>query len=145
MNSPIQLIDRKFTVISLSSQTAESDESEYDIGHLHAVRQDKEDPTHWQAKFGVRIANPENSRAHYVGEIVVVGTFTLAESFPQDKAEQMVYLNSGAILYGAIRELVISLTTQSIHGELVIPSIDARTFLPSKEDSSDDPPMTQQK
>jgi preprotein translocase subunit SecB len=72
-----------------------------------------------------------------VGEITVGGSFVLSEKFPADKAEAMVSLNAGAILYGAIRELVISLTSQSVHGEFILPTLDARTFLPSTEEKEE--------
>lgn len=139
MQSPIQLLTRKFLEIELHAQPVKEGEDEFDVSHMIVVEQNEEEPTLWRSKVGVLIENiSEDQLAPYVGEIIVVGTFELSEQFPEEKAEQMVYLNSGAILYGAIRELVLSLSSQSIHGELILPTIDARSFLPHPEASKED-------
>jgi preprotein translocase subunit SecB len=131
MHSQIQLLGRKFLDIELHPQSTRGKENGCETSHMIVVIQDEEDATRWRTKFGIKIENiSEDEPAPYVGEIIVAGTFELAEDFPAEKAKQMVYLNSGAILYGAIRELVSSLTSQGIHGELILPTIDARTFLP---------------
>lgn len=132
MQSPIQLLSRKFINIQLEAQpTEKGTDHSFEVSHLITVLQSEEDPTQWNTKFGVRIENkPDEETAQYTGEIIIAGHFTLDAKFPKEKAEQMVYLNSGAMLYGAIRELVTSLTSQSIHGELILPAIDARSFLP---------------
>lgn len=137
MQSPIQLNGRKFLEIKLQAHAIEGNSDNFDLSHRIAVVRDEEEPTHWRTKFGIRIENkPDQQSARYTGEITVVGQFSLAKEFPEEKAEQMVSLNSGAILYGAIRELVLNLTSQSIHGELLLPAIDARSFLPVKEDQA---------
>jgi len=139
MNSPIQLLSRKFLDIELHSQSLDGGKKGFDMSHMIAVVQDAEEPTHWRVKLGVRIANKEEEQsAPYLGEITIAGHFQLAEDFPTEKAEQMVYLNSGALLYGAIRELILSLTSQSIHGELILPAIDARSFLPKSEEKKEE-------
>ena len=140
MLSPIQLISRKFLDIELRPQSKRGKESGFTTSHMIAVLQDEEDPTRWRTKLGIRIANlDEDHHAPYLGEITIAGTFKLSQEFPEEKAKQMVHLNSGAILYGAIRELVLSLTSQSIHGELILPAIDARAFLPETEKKDEEP------
>ena len=131
MLSQIQLLSRKFLDIELHPQSTNGNKNGFETSHIIVVLQDEEDPTRWRTKFGIKIENMSTDQpAPYVGEITVAGTFKLAENFPAEKTKQMVYLNSGAILYGAIRELVLTLTSQSIHGELILPTIDARVFLP---------------
>ena len=134
MQSPFQLIGRKFIDIRLESHPIEGSDHSFEISHMITVVRDEEEPTRWRTKFGVRIENkPDQKTARYTGEITMAGHFSLDQEFPEENTEQMVYLNSGAILYGAIRELVLSLTAQSIHGELILPAIDARVFLPEDE------------
>jgi preprotein translocase subunit SecB len=138
MQSPLQLISRKFIDIELHPQERQDGPNGFRMTHMIAVDQNTEEPTHWKAKVGVKIENKEGDNpASYVGEITVGGSFVLSEKFPADKAEAMVSLNAGAILYGAIRELVISLTSQSVHGEFILPTLDARTFLPSTEEKEE--------
>ncbi|MDB4354096.1 protein-export chaperone SecB [Akkermansiaceae bacterium] len=134
MLSQIQLISRKFLDIELHPQSTQGKENGFETSHMIVVLQDEDDPALWRTKFGIRIENIDDDQpAPYLGEITIAGTFKLDEEFPKEKAEQMVYLNSGAILYGAIRELVLSLTSQCVHGELILPAIDARIFLPETE------------
>ena len=140
MQSAIQLQNHKFLKIELNAQKFNGDNTQYKLSHALTVQPNEDDSTRWQARLDLRIANEsEDTISPYIGELSIAGHFTLAKDFPQDKAEQMVHLNAGAILYGAIRELVLTLTSRSIHGELILPTIDARTFLPEKRESENPP------
>lgn len=135
MQSAIQLKNHKFLKIELNAQEFDGDETHYKLSHSLMVQPNEQDATRWQARLDLRITNDsEDTTSPYVGELSIAGHFTLDEDFPEDKAEQMVHLNAGAMLYGAIRELVLTLTSRSIHGELILPTIDARTFIPKKPD-----------
>jgi len=136
MQSAIQLQNHKFLKIELSAQECNGNEAQYKLSHSLIVQPDQQNPTRWQARLDLKIDDDsEESTSPYIGELSIAGHFTLAEDFPQDKAEPMVSLNAGAILYGAIRELVLTLTSRSIHGELILPTIDARTFILEKKES----------
>ncbi len=138
MQSPIQLINRTFLNIELHPQVQDADVCGFGLSHMISVDQNDDDPTLWRATVGVRIEDKaENQPAPYVGEIRSAGHFKLDPDFSEVKAVDMVHLNAGAILYGAIRELILSLTSQSVHGELVLPTLDARCFLPKREDEED--------
>ncbi len=85
---------------------------------------------HWHVILGVKFGPIDNkSTSHFKGEIVMEGLFDIANDFPEDKVKDLVKMNGSAILYGAIREMMIILTARSNFGPLELPTIDARVFL----------------
>ena len=91
------------------------------------------DPTLWSARLDVRFSPQEEMSAPYQGDFAVGGDFRIIADFPDEEVEEMVRLNAGAILYGAIREMVMTLSARSVHGKFVLPAIDTRIFLKKEE------------
>lgn len=141
MNSAIQLLNHQFAKIELYPTDADSPQGPLEGTHtLSTRRSHNEDDSLWMAKLSLNFnhSDPGNP-APYTGSIDVVGTFKLHPDFPEDQRVKMVSMNAGAILYGAIRELVLNLTARSLHGMMNIPTIDARSFLPkdTKSETAD--------
>ena len=137
MHSPIQLIDEKILRINLDTRQVESETSELVFSHAISACEREEQKGTWLVRLDVHFKpEPAATSGPYIGEIAVVGIFSLAEDFPAAKAKEMVYLNGGAILYGTIRELLTNLTSRAIHGAILLPTLDARCFIPSKEQSA---------
>lgn len=68
----------------------------------------------------------------YKAAVVVRGLLELSPGFPDDAPiEQIVRLNGGSLLMGAVRELIMTLTARSEWGPLELPAFDARMFLTS--------------
>lgn len=131
MLSPIQLEEHKILRIHFDTRVIEGDSAPLVFRHaLTAARQD-EHGARWLVRLDVEFM-PETGEktAPYLGEIAVVGVFTLAPDFPNEKASDMVHMNAGAILYGTARELLSSITARGIHGPIMLPTVDARCFLP---------------
>ncbi|MCX6865341.1 MAG: protein-export chaperone SecB [Verrucomicrobia bacterium] len=105
----------------------------------HAKREN-----HWYVSLNVAFAGKDSSKANYKGQIEFEGIFDIHPEFPEDKTDDLVRMNGGAILYGAVREYVLGLTARSKHGPFEMPTIDARMFLkapePSKEPESETKP-----
>ena len=136
MQSPIQLLDQKILRVYLDTQEIKGDSLELEFGHaINVMPRDEEEGT-WLVRLDVQFKSGKNTdAAPYIGEISVVGIFSLDASFPADKAEEMVHLNGGALLYGMARELLSNLTSRGIHGAIILPTLDARCFLPSDDNS----------
>lgn len=136
MHSPIRLLDQKILRVYLDTQEIKGDFSELEFGHaINAMPQDDQEGT-WLVRLDVQFKPAANTNtAPYFGEIAVVGIFSLDASFPAEKAEEMVYLNGGALLYGMARELLSNLTSRGIHGPILLPTLDARCFLPTGENN----------
>lgn len=90
------------------------------------VRRCKE---HWHATLSVSFGTQGSDHSNYQGQIDFEGIFDVHPEFPAEKTEEMVRMNGGAILYGAIREMVLNLSSRSKHGPFELPTIDARMFL----------------
>ena len=135
MISPIQRISQKFTHIEIIPNTGDDIDAENQWGgHSFVVEHCESDPQVWFARLSVQLKDKdEEHKSPYHGVIEVVGQFKLDECFPEETASDMVHMNAGAILYGAIREIVYSLTSRSLHDEAQLPILDARCFIPSPE------------
>jgi len=131
MHSPIQLIDHKILRVYFDTQEIKGDEAELSFSHAINVMPRGEQNGAWLVRLDVQFKPAANmDTAPYIGEISVVGIFSLDTEFPAEKAEEMVHLNGGALLYGMARELLSNLTSRGIHGPILLPTLDARCFLP---------------
>lgn len=104
---------------------------------VHMALKTRKGKDHWHVTLDVSFAPQDSGNANYRGQIEYEGMFDVHPEFPEEKIEEMVRMNGGAILYGAIREMVMNLTSRSKHGPFELPTIDARMFLK--------PPLTSQK
>jgi len=141
MKSAIQLIEYKWLDIEFHPQGIDGEPGEASIQHALNVERSPSNPQNWLVRLDVLIEDSDSDRpTPYVGQLAIGGHFELPEDFPEDKACDMVHFNAGAILYGAMRELVLTLTSRSIHGSFTLPSIDARSFLPVEENTPQEKP-----
>lgn len=82
-------------------------------------------------QVGLEIAlGPENDekRQPYAIELIAIGIFHVDPDFPDP--EKLLRLNGAAILYGAAREFIITITSRGPWGPVTIPSI---SFLRSED------------
>ena len=98
----------------------------------------------WHVWLKVAIGPKMPEPANFSAEVEFEGLFDVRPDFPEDKVNDLVRMNGGAILYGAARELLLNLTARSNHGPFELPTIDARMFIgqpkPQKEPSADPAP-----
>jgi preprotein translocase subunit SecB len=131
MLSPIQLVEHKILRIHFDTRKIEGDSAEMIFSHAISASPQNEEGTKWLVRLDVQFKpDPNKNDVPYIGEIAVVGAFTLPDDFPKDKASEMVHVNGGAILYGTVRELLTSITSRGIHGSVMLPTVNAGCFLP---------------
>lgn len=139
MQSAIQLLEHKFTLIELHPAPSGDPTGSQSGSHAVLVQPFDEELKIWNVRLRIELLNAEEGNpAPYCGTFEVVGRFQLTEDFPKEQENDMLHLSGGAILYGALRELILNLTARSLHGEATIPTIDARSFIPKKEDAAID-------
>jgi preprotein translocase subunit SecB len=131
MHSHIQLLDYKILRIHFDTRSAEEQPSEIEFSHATKIFRAEEQGNTWLVRLDVQFRPAAEKSATYFGEIAVVGTFSLAADFPADKAESMVFMNAGSILYGMAREILSNITARAVHGPLLMPTLDARSFIPA--------------
>lgn len=127
MLSPIQTL--RHYVHSVDFNPAK--EVDRDIeGDLDILLKSVEEDGNWNVILGVKFGNEEGESAiPYHGKIVIKGIFEVVEGFPEDKIEDLVHMNGGAILYGAVRELFVLLSSRSEEGAFELPTLDAKFFI----------------
>lgn len=87
MQSPIQLLSRKFINIKLEAQpTEQGTDHSFEVSHLITVLQSEEDPTQWNTKFGVRMKTSQTKKQLNIQEKSLLQVISpLMQSFPKKK------------------------------------------------------------
>jgi len=84
--------------------------------------QDK-DGTWWVAVgFATDPQADAAQRCPYDLDMRAMGIFSIADTVPADRKEEIVYENGAALVYGAIREMVATVTSRSLAGKLMLPT-----------------------
>lgn len=77
----------------------------------------------WAVMLGFVSTNEKSDvLCPYEIDIQAVGTFSVALNFPEDKVEKLVYENGTALIYGAIRDMVVNITSRSSPGPIILPT-----------------------
>jgi hypothetical protein len=84
---------------------------------------DKDDPRQFALKFRIALENKIGKAAPYDVDIEVAGVFSIISDMPAADREDFVRVNGCAVLYGAIRDQVLTLTSRSARGALMLPTV----------------------
>ena len=87
----------------------------------------EDNPRRFQVTLKIAIQPKPNAQPAYTGEIHAVGFFRVVDQYPPEKCQKLVETNASALLYGAVRELLINLTARGPWPSVVLKSV---TFLP---------------
>lgn len=90
---------------------------------LSVIDDNKEDPKVFALKLRVVIDNKQGKVAPYDIDVEVAGIFVVTPTMPLEERHEFVLINGCAVLYGAIRDQVHTLTTRSARGGLVLPTV----------------------
>jgi len=80
----------------------------------------KEDPRGFIVTLGIGVDNTEGKPSPYKIDILATGIVEISEKITPDKRTNLV------AVYGAIRELVTTLTSRCIPGPMILPTMDFR-------------------
>lgn len=64
----------------------------------------------------------DEKRCPYIVDMKVVGFFNVRDSVPEEKRDSLVYENGSALVFGAIREMIATITSRSLYGTLLLPT-----------------------
>ena len=85
-----------------------------------------------EQEFQIRVEaqfQPGNSKsARYEFEFSAVGFFKVDPDFEHDDIERLVQINGASVLYSAMREFVLTITSRGPYGPLMLPTINFRLF-----------------
>lgn len=85
--------------------------------------EEESDSSIYRVILRIAIENEEGKKAPYQVDICAYGDFHVNEKVPAEDRPNLVTVNGCSMLYGAIRELVMTLTSRSSHGMLTLPSV----------------------
>lgn len=89
--------------------------------------------------LGIAIDNTEGKPSPYLLDMTALGLIEVNEQVDQEKRADLAAVNGASLIYGAIRELVTTLTARSIAGPFVLPTMDFRDHLLPTEGPPQDP------
>jgi len=97
----------------------------------------KDDPRDFLIRLNIGIDNKTGKKAPYDIDVGVVGVFNVLPSLPIERREDLVTVNGASILYGVIREIVLSLTSRFASGPLTLPGMNFEDSAPSRQRGDD--------
>jgi preprotein translocase subunit SecB len=110
--APLQLERHFFTKVALDSHpdgqpgVANILQCEMEMG------QAADNDRRFQITLRLKLLPDPEKQPFYTGEIHAVGIFLVAETWPANEVNRLVEANGTTLLYGAIRELLLNLTSR---------------------------------
>ncbi len=93
---------------------------------LSVLDENKTDPKLFAVKLRIVIENKEGKLAPYDVDIEAAGIFSVIPAMPLAERDEFVVVNGCSVIYSAIRDQLLTLTSRSARGALVLPTV---TFL----------------
>lgn len=143
---PLQLKHYFFTRICIEAFPPPKDEKDKAIraaSRIDTKIEKMEEENHYHVIVEVVLAGEENSYPPpYVIDIQAVGQFKVRPDWPEADKEKLVTITGSSILYGAIREQVLSITSRGPNAPLMLPTI---SFRPKQEEKPAETPKPKRK
>ena len=150
--SPLQLMEYTFDGVSV--MPVEGYEAEHEFapslvffpGKLAmsaetglVLLDEQEKYTDFGVKLTLRVGPKEGTQAPYIIQISVRGTVRMHLIQAQGQSEERrvrALVNGASLLYGAVRELVSTITSRSAHGPLLLPSLNFQDLASHKPEEA---------
>lgn len=91
-----------------------------------APAEDEDDPKAFVIVLGIAIDQAEGKPAPYKLDVSALGIVEVSDKVEKEKRRDLALVNGASLVYGAIRELVTTLTARCIAGPIVLPTADFR-------------------
>ncbi len=149
--SPLQLMEYTFDGVSVMPVDGYESDPEFAPGLVFfpgklamsadtglALLDEQEKYTDFGVKLNLRVGPKEAAQAPYNIQVSVRGTVRMHLTQEQGQAEERrvrALVNGASLLYGAVREMVSTITSRSAHGPLLLPSLSFQDLASHKSDS----------
>lgn len=132
--SVIQLLEMTFVGVKVwpqphelfnSQSVASFDFNDVEIGEISKtyILTEEDDPLTYGVTLRIAIENKKGKVAPYDIDVVVVGHFKIRKSIAKENRENIITVNGCSMLYSAVREQVMMITSRSVHGKLILPTV----------------------
>ena len=123
MLSPLQLRQHSFQEVAIKVVDAGTAEGEVTFEQQFACAFAIDNPLMWRGDLRVTIVSEREKPFSYSGVIAIRGIFEIHPAFPEARREDLIKVNGAGILFGAIREMVLTVTSRSLKGPLLLPTL----------------------
>ncbi|MEO7559626.1 MAG: hypothetical protein ABIT23_05145 [Nitrosospira sp.] len=126
--SPLTFLNLKFFRVNIETDfTSKIKAEDFDfVGATlgWSVKHGKdENNENWWVAVGFVVTNEDAEViCPYVIDVQALGIFSVTEQWPIERHEQLVYENGAALVYGAIRDMVSTITARSLPGGIMLPT-----------------------
>nr|WP_281719944.1 protein-export chaperone SecB [Nitrosomonas nitrosa] len=152
--SIIQLAEISFVGVKIWPQPhdnfKEQEDAPFDFNNVEIgekseiyVLDNKSDPSSYGVMLRIVIENKSGKIAPYDIDVCVTGHFKISKKVPKEQRENLITVNGCSMLYGAIREQVMTITSRSIHGTLVLPTVNFQDKITENSDTLQDNKSTE--
>lgn len=136
--SPLQLERRVFTRVSVVASPGEAKANKANITTNVKCQQHIQERRKWMVTLSVKYGATQKSEpTPYEADVEIVGFFAVVESYPDEKAETLVKVNGPSVLYGAVREIIASITGRGPHPRVDLPTVIFLEEVPVEEVSKE--------
>lgn len=151
--SPLQVQHYHFTSMSVLARSGiDIDKTEFGSGPYPlldsekivttvqlGIPTDEKDLHQFALLLNVEFSPEEESQFPYSFSVGMEGVFTIDHDGDIEERKRLVVCNGAAILYGAAREQLLSLTARHRFGPMMLPSADFRGLGPESEEKGSKP------
>lgn len=123
MLSPLQLKGHRFTQLHLEGIPKGVPDDDLEVGTNLSWGKHLTNPREWRVDLKVTFGPAAKQGGPYQGYAEVVGFFEILDGWPEEKCEELIAVNGASLLYGAIREMILIMSSRSSHGELQLPTL----------------------
>jgi preprotein translocase subunit SecB len=124
MNSPLQLKEHRFTQFSVEAIASGLPSAGTQVKTQYSVGRSDTDKHLWRVILKADYGPSEQQKdCPYHGHAEMIGWFAVSDQWPEDRVEELVSVNGPSILYGSIREMLLTVTGRSSHGPFMLPTM----------------------
>ncbi|MEZ0231411.1 MAG: hypothetical protein ACAH12_01110 [Methylophilaceae bacterium] len=115
------------------------------------IKHGHHDDGSWWVAVGFRNTNEDvEVIAPYLIDVQAIGSFIVGKLPPNIIEEKIIYESGGALVYGAIRDMVSSITARAVPGHVMLPTptflgefeLHQKKLVDSSANGKDDPPFS---
>jgi len=130
--SPIDVLSHRFWEVNLHATR----DTEHGPGDLDIQRETAPvdgQPNRGRVLLQISLdSEPGEKPPPYTGKIIAEGAYEVLPQYPNDP-ERLIRVTGASMLYGAVREMVSSITARGPHGMLTLPSVSFYEEAPKKK------------
>lgn len=92
-------------------------------------------PLSYGVTLRIVIANKNGKTAPYDIDVRIIGRFTINKEVPEEMRDNLISVNGCSMLYSSIREQVMAITARSVHGMLILPTVNFQDKIKENKES----------